>query len=194
MKDVNETIDYYVKNAESFANSTSDLEFSEMQDLFLSELKKGSNILDFGCGSGRDTRYFLRKGYHVTALDGSAELCRIAKEKTGITVTQMEFNDFDEEDQYDGIWNGHHDFRALGAALEPDCLPTIIEMMEDACSGHIVPCEDPSFWGQDIPLRKGQKTENMFAGLPGQPPQKRITLRRGRNWLTIDPDQIRESR
>ena len=100
----------------------------------------------------------------------------------------------DMADQYDGIWNGHHDFRALGAALEPDCLPTIIEMMEDACSGHIVPCEDPSFWGQDIPLRKGQKTENMFAGLPGQPPQKRITLRRGRNWLTIDPDQIRESR
>ncbi len=98
----------------------------------------------------------------------------------------------DMDDQYDGIWNGHHDFRALGAALEEDCLPTIIEMMEDACSGHIVPCEDPSFWGQDIPLRKGQRTENMFAGLPGQPPQKRITLRRRRNWLTIDPDHILE--
>ena len=98
----------------------------------------------------------------------------------------------DMGDQYDGIWNGHHDFRALGAPLGEDCLPTIIEAMEDACAGHIVPCEDPSFWGQDIPLKKGQQTENMFAGLPGQPPQKRVTLRRGRNWLTIDPDKIRE--
>lgn len=96
------------------------------------------------------------------------------------------------KDQYDGIWNGHHDFRALGAPLEEDCLPTIIEMMEDACAGHIVPCEDPSFWGQDIPLKRGQKPENMFAGLPGMKPQKRVTLRRGRNWLALNPDLIRE--
>ena len=60
--------------------------------------------LIFGCGSGRDTRYFLQKGYRVTALDGSAELCWIAEEKTGIPVIQMDFNDFDEQDQYDGIW------------------------------------------------------------------------------------------
>lgn len=94
--------------------------------------------------------------------------------------------------RYDGIWNGHHDFRARGAPLDEDCLPTIIEMMEDAAAGHIVPCEDPSFWGQDVPLKTGQKTENMFAGLPGMKPQKRVTLRRGRNWLSIDPDRIRE--
>ncbi len=101
---MNETIDYYEKNAECFANSTADLEFSEMQDLFLSGLKEGGSILDFGCGSGRDTRYFLQKGYRVTALDGSAELCRIAEEKTGISVIQMDFNDFAEQDKYDGIW------------------------------------------------------------------------------------------
>ena len=81
---MNETLDYYDKNAESFANETADIEFSEMQDTFLSMLKEGASILGFGCGSGRDTRYFLQKGYRVTALDGSAELCRIAEEKTGI--------------------------------------------------------------------------------------------------------------
>ena len=99
-----ETLDYYDKNAETFANRTADIDFSEMQDLFLSEIKEGASILDFGCGSGRDTRFFLQKGYHVAALDGSAELCRIAEEKTGITVIRMEFNDYDEQDQYDGIW------------------------------------------------------------------------------------------
>ena len=76
---MNETLDYYEKNAESFANGTADIEFSEMQDKFLSMLKDDASILDFGCGSGRDTRYFLQKGYRVTALDGSAELCRIAE-------------------------------------------------------------------------------------------------------------------
>ena len=101
---MNETLHYYDKNAGAFANGTADIEFSEMQDMFLAELKEGASILDFGCGSGRDTRYFLQKGYRVTALDGSAELCRIAEEKTGISIIQMDFNDFDEQDQYDGIW------------------------------------------------------------------------------------------
>ena len=64
---MNETLDYYDKNAETFANGTADIEFSEMQDQFLSELKDGASILDFGCGSGRDTRCFLQKGYRVTA-------------------------------------------------------------------------------------------------------------------------------
>ena len=49
-------------------------------------LPVGSRILDFGCGSGRDAKYFLEKGYQVTAIDGSAELCRLASEFTGIEV------------------------------------------------------------------------------------------------------------
>ena len=35
-----------------------------------------AHILDFGCGSGRDTKYFLEQGFQVTAIDGSAELCK----------------------------------------------------------------------------------------------------------------------
>ncbi len=101
---MNETIDYYERNAADFASNTTDLEFSEIQDEFLKELKDGATILDFGCGSGRDTKYFLQKGYQVTALDGSAELCRIAEENTGSPVIQIDFNDFDENDKYDGIW------------------------------------------------------------------------------------------
>ena len=101
---MNITINYYNKNAADYACDTSDLEFSGIQDMFLEYLKDGAAILDFGCGSGRDSKYFLQKGYQVTALDGSAKLCRIAEEKTGIPVIQMDFNDFDEQDKYDGIW------------------------------------------------------------------------------------------
>lgn len=101
---MSETIDYYEKNAQDFADSTADIEFSEIQDAFLAELKNGASVLDFGCGGGRDACYFLKKGYKVTALDGSAALCRIAEEKTGIPVIQMDFNDFEELDMYDGIW------------------------------------------------------------------------------------------
>ncbi len=101
---MSETIDYYDNNAENYADSTANIDFSEMQDAFLLEIKAGASILDFGCGSGRDSLYFLQKGYNVTALDGSSAMCRIAREKTGIPVMEMDFNDFDELDKYDGIW------------------------------------------------------------------------------------------
>lgn len=98
------TLNYYNTNAESFANDTKKVDFSKMQNLFLSRLSCGASILDFGCGSGRDTKCFLEKGYQVTATDGSEELCRLASEYTGIQVRQMLFQELSEIDVYDGIW------------------------------------------------------------------------------------------
>lgn len=61
-------------------------------------------ILDFGCGSGRDTKAFLEQGFQVDALDGSAELCKLASQYTGIPVQQMLFQDFRVQKKYHGIW------------------------------------------------------------------------------------------
>lgn len=61
-------------------------------------------VLDFGCGSGRDTKYFLKFGLQVTAVDGSEEMCRYASEFTGLQVQNMLFQDLDVQNQYDGIW------------------------------------------------------------------------------------------
>ena len=103
-------------------------------------------------------------------------------------------------DKYDGIYNGHHDFRALGAPLDDDCLPTVIELMEDAVAGKIVPCEAPSFWGQSIPLTKEREdpmknAPKMFANADQvRPPRRRVMLRKGRNFLNINPDLIHEEK
>ena len=74
------------------------------QDRFLRVLAENRFILDFGCGSGRDTKYFLSKGYQVEATDGSSELCKLASAFTGIKVKEMLFQDLDASDKYDGIW------------------------------------------------------------------------------------------
>lgn len=99
----NKTIDYYNQNADLFIQGTVSVNFKEIQDKFL-KLLTGKSILDFGCGSGRDTRYFLESGFDVTAIDGSKELCKSASEYTGIQVKHMLFQELDEEDCYDGIW------------------------------------------------------------------------------------------
>ena len=100
----NSTLEYYDQNAEQFFKTTADVDFTGTQDRFLRCLEPGSRILDLGCGSGRDTRYFLEKGYQVDATDGSAEICRLASEYTGIPVRQMLFTELDAEEEYDGIW------------------------------------------------------------------------------------------
>ena len=101
---MNPTIDYYNLNAENFIENTQNVDMHLAQDRFLRLLDENALILDFGCGSGRDTRYFLNKGYQVTATDGSDELCRRASAFTGIEVKEMLFGELDEIDTYDGIW------------------------------------------------------------------------------------------
>ena len=100
---VNKTLIYYNQNVDSFIEGTVSVNFKEVQDKFL-QMLSGKKILDFGCGSGRDTMYFLKSGFDVTATDGSEELCKYASEYTGIHVKQMLFQDLDEVDYYDGIW------------------------------------------------------------------------------------------
>ena len=60
---MNETIEYYNQNADSFISGTINSDMSECRDSFLKYVKPGGLILDAGCGSGRDSLVFLEKGF-----------------------------------------------------------------------------------------------------------------------------------
>jgi SAM-dependent methyltransferase len=81
-----------------------EVEFSIIQDSFLAQLPAGALILDFGCGSGRDSRYFLHKGYRVEACDGAEEMVKAATLNAGIPVKKMLFSELNEENRYDGLF------------------------------------------------------------------------------------------
>lgn len=98
------TIHYYNHNAETFVSGTVDANMKDQYAFFQKYCKPGSKILDFGCGSGRDAKYFLEQGYRVHACDGSRELCRIASAYAGISVKHMYFYELAAVEEYDGIW------------------------------------------------------------------------------------------
>lgn len=102
--DYSQTIEYYNNNHQEFTSSTLDVTFSDIQDRFLRRLPKNALILDFGCGTGRDSRYFLQKGYRVEACDGSEEMVKIAERVVGIPVRKMLFSELCEHERYDGIF------------------------------------------------------------------------------------------
>ena len=99
-----DTLDYYNLNAYDYFNNSLDADMSEVYKRFLFYLKENDLILDFGCGSGRDSKYFLDNGYNVDSVDGSLELCNLATKYLNKEVICMKFEDLDVVDKYDGVW------------------------------------------------------------------------------------------
>ena len=100
----NPTLSYYDEHSSQFTKDTVNVSFSPIQDHFLQFVPDGGLILDLGCGSGRDSLYFLKRGYRVEACDGSGEMVRIATDLTGLPVKQMLFSELSGTDRYDGIF------------------------------------------------------------------------------------------
>lgn len=98
------TLTYYNQNAAQFYTGTVSVDFTATRQRFLSYIPNPAVILDFGCGSGRDTKAFLEQGYQVEAIDGSEELCKLATQYTGIQVRHMLFQELSTKEKYDGIW------------------------------------------------------------------------------------------
>lgn len=100
----NETIKYYDENAKAFIGGTLDADISEIAERFVKRLPEGASILDWGCGSGRDSLAFLKAGFEVTAVDLSKEMAAATERLTGLSVRNESFEDLSDVDAYEGIW------------------------------------------------------------------------------------------
>ncbi len=119
---MSETLDFYANNAADFINRTTNLNLSALYADFLPFIPAGGSILDAGCGSGRDSRYFINQGYTVHAFDAVAEITRQASSLIDKTVEVATFENFRSDNKYDGIW-------ACASLLHvpPDHLPDAID-------------------------------------------------------------------
>ncbi|MBM1170349.1 class I SAM-dependent methyltransferase [Microvirga arabica] len=98
------SVEFYNLNAGSFFALTVAADMSEAQNRFLCHVPKAGRILDAGCGSGRDAKAFVERGYEVEAFDASAEMVRMSSEHSGLPVRQMTFEQVDWDNHFDGIW------------------------------------------------------------------------------------------
>ncbi|MEN8146490.1 MAG: class I SAM-dependent methyltransferase [Campylobacterota bacterium] len=101
---MNSTLKYYADNAREFFDNTCSKEMTEVYQKFLPLLPPHGHILDAGCGSGRDSRYFLSKQYNVNAFDASQEMAALAATYIGQEVKCLTFNAVEEIKVYDGVW------------------------------------------------------------------------------------------
>lgn len=175
-----DTLAYYEEHADEFCRSTVNVEFHSMQDKFLDKLKPGAYVLDFGCGSGRDTKYFLEQGYRVDAMDGSKKMCEFASRYTGIKVEHKLFQELDLNERYDGIW-------ACSSILHlnPDELMDVMNKMARALKRNGI--FYTSFkYGSFAGWKKGRYFTNMTEKRASELLQQIEGLKIEEQWITSD--------
>ncbi|MCD7751532.1 MAG: class I SAM-dependent methyltransferase [Lachnospiraceae bacterium] len=101
---MNQTISYYDEHAEEYCAATVNADMSFCRDRFMTYLPARAHILDAGCGSGRDSKVFLEKGFTVTAIDASEGMCKESEKLLGQDVIQCTFQEMNFQNEFDGIW------------------------------------------------------------------------------------------
>jgi SAM-dependent methyltransferase len=96
--------EFYRKNAHTFFERTAYQDMERLYAPFLPLLPMGAHILDAGCGSGRDTKAFVARGYRVTAIDATPEMAALAEKFTGQPVRVLRFQELDYVAEFEGIW------------------------------------------------------------------------------------------
>jgi SAM-dependent methyltransferase len=98
------TVRYYDDHADEYVRSTVGIDMQLLHEPFLNRIPEGGRILDAGCGSGRDSKAFLDRGYTVVSIDASQKMVAATTTITGQQALQVAFQDVSLAEEFDGIW------------------------------------------------------------------------------------------
>ena len=97
------TIDYYQDKAPEYVKAF-DHGHSRHLDAFLDRLEPGAEILELGCGGGRDTIRMIERGFAVDPTDGTPAMAKEAEKHIGQAVRVMRFDEISAANAYDAVW------------------------------------------------------------------------------------------
>ena len=102
-----QTLDHYEQHAQAFWQGTRDHDVSQNIAALLQYIEAPApfEILDFGCGPGRDLKTFKLLGHRATGIEGAAQLAAMARTHSGCDVLQQNFLQLNlPSGQFDGVF------------------------------------------------------------------------------------------
>ena len=113
----------YDRIAEDYQAKTARRDMSVDYVLFLRHLLAGPcDLLDLGCGPGRDLRHFASLGHRAVGVDGSARFAEMARAHSGCAVLQQDLLALDLPPAgYDGVFACASLFH-----VPPNALPRVL--------------------------------------------------------------------
>ena len=101
------TLAHYEQHAQAYQQGTRNHDVSQNITSLLQSIETVPpfELLDFGCGPGRDLKTFKALGHHATGLDRAAQLAAMARTYSGCDVLQQNFLQLDlPSGQFDGVF------------------------------------------------------------------------------------------
>ena len=142
------TLAHYDQNALGFWEGTRDHDVSQNINALLQYIEAPSplELLDFGCGPGRDLMTFEALGHRVTGLEGSSQLAALARANSGCQVLEQNFLNLDLPGaRFDGVFANAVLFHIPSLAL-----PRILRALHVALKpGGVLFCSNPRGDGQE---------------------------------------------
>ena len=87
--------DYYQRNSAVYHEKTFHIDPSSFLEPLIRQLRPGHNLLDVGCGSGRDLRWLKAHGFKVTGFERSNGLAALARVHADCEIIEGDFQIFD---------------------------------------------------------------------------------------------------
>ncbi len=117
-----QTLAHYDRHAQSFWEGTRDHDVRQNIDALLRAVavnaKPPFELLDLGCGPGRDLATFSAMGHRATGLDGSPQLAAMARAHSGCPVIEQDLLALDlPSNRFDGIFANAVLFHVPSVAL-----------------------------------------------------------------------------
>jgi len=102
-----QTLAHYDQRAQAFWEGTRDHDVSQNVAALLQHIEATPpfELLDFGCGPGRDLTTFKALGHHAIGLEGSTQLAALARTNSGCEVLEQNFLELDlPSSRFDGVF------------------------------------------------------------------------------------------
>jgi SAM-dependent methyltransferase len=142
------TLSHYTEHAHEFWEGTRDHDVRQNIAALLDSITAPPpfELLDFGCGPGRDLKTLHDLGHRATGLEGSPPLARMARAHSGCPVIEQNFLELDlPACHYDGVFAN-----AVLFHVPRQELPRVLRELQAALKPNgVLFCSNPRGAGQE---------------------------------------------